>query len=214
MTNPPRGGEQPPAPSWAEPQRQYRRPPVPPPSPRPHVGPSESGGPQYARPEYAPPRYARPPYAAPPAGPPQHAPYGQPWAAPQAPQQYAPPGYGLAPYGQDPYAPGGAATPTRRRRGLIWVLAGGVVVVAAIAVVLSLVLGTRVLDRAAVQRDVAVQFRQHEGVAIRLRCDDSMELTTGAIYRCTGTTADGEHVTLQIRVTDAKNARYTWSEQR
>jgi hypothetical protein len=51
-------------------------------------------------------------------------------------------------------------------------------------------------------------------VAIRLDCADSMALTTGATYSCVGTTADGEKVTLQIRVTDAQKARYTWAEQR
>ena len=96
----------------------------------------------------------------------------------------------------------------------MWVLLAVVVVAVAVAGALSVTLRTRVLDRFAVERDVATQFRQHEGVAIRLDCADSMVLTTGATYRCRGTTADGEKVTLLIRVTDARTARYTWSEQR
>jgi Tfp pilus assembly protein PilV len=97
---------------------------------------------------------------------------------------------------------------------VVWALIAVVVAAAAITAVLSVTLRTRVLDRAAVQRDVAAQFRDHEGVAIRLDCADSMPLATGATYRCQGTTAAGEHVTLLIRVTDARTARYTWSEQR
>jgi hypothetical protein len=84
--------------------------------------------------------------------------------------------------------------------------------VAAAAVVLPRVLGTRVLSRAATERDVAQQFEQHQGVAVRLTCDDRMTLATGATYHCRGTTAEGERVTLTTRITDARTARYTWSE--
>jgi hypothetical protein len=70
-----------------------------------------------------------------------------------------------------------------------------------------------VLNRSAVQRDVAQQFEQHEGVAIQLSCDRNMKLVQGATYACSGTTADGENVKLQIRITDADKAEYTWSEQ-
>jgi hypothetical protein len=110
--------------------------------------------------------------------------------------------------------PGSGAPPARRRTGLIWALLAVVVAAVAAAVALPLVLRTRVLDASAVQRDVAAQFQRLEGVAIRLRCAASMPLTTGAVYRCQGTTAAGEQVTLQIHVTDAQRARYTWSEPR
>jgi hypothetical protein len=96
----------------------------------------------------------------------------------------------------------------------VWALVAGVVLAVAIAVVLSVALRTRVLDAPAVQRDVATQFQKLEGVAIRLRCDRPMPLAQGATYRCRGTTADGEQVTLRIQVTDARRAHYSWSEQR
>jgi hypothetical protein len=96
----------------------------------------------------------------------------------------------------------------------VWAVVALVVLAVAITVVLSALLRTRVLDPSAVERDVATQFQQLEGVAIWLRCDRSMPLTPGATYRCRGTTADGEQVTLRIQVTDAQRARYTWSEQR
>ena len=161
------------------------RPPAPPRGQTPPHGP-----PPYA-PQYAPLQYAQPRDASPP--------YGRPPYGPYAPQPY-PPGYG--------------APAKRRRTGLMWALAAVGVAAVAVTVVLSFTLRTRVLNRSAVERDVAAQFQEHEGVAIRLDCADSMALTTGATYRCVGTTADGEKVTLQIRVTDAQQARYTWAEQR
>jgi hypothetical protein len=132
-------------------------------------------------------------------------PYGQP-----APGWGQPYGYAQPPFGQPPYA---GAPQKKRRTGLIAGLIGALAVVAAVVVVLSLTLGGRVLDRAAVQRDVAQQFEQHEGVAIQLTCGSTMKLVQGATYSCRGTTADGEHLTLQIRVTDAAKAAYTWSAQ-
>ena len=73
-------------------------------------------------------------------------------------------------------------------------------------------LQSTVLDPAAVERDVAAQFEEREGVAIELDCADEMEVTVDASYECTGTTADGEAVTLQITVTDEESAAYTWTE--
>ena len=175
-------------------------PPAPPPAKAPPYGPP----PTYAPPQYTPPQY--PQYQAPPPYP-QHS---------YQPPQYAQPQYGrpFDPYAPQPYPPGYGAPVKRRRTGLVWALAAVVVVAVAVAVVLSFTLRTRVLNRSAVERDVAAQFQEHEGVAIRLDCADSMALTTGATYRCVGTTADGERVILQIRVTDAQQARYTWAEQR
>jgi hypothetical protein len=81
-----------------------------------------------------------------------------------------------------------------------------------IAVVLLLP-GTRstALDPQAVQRDVAEQFQQREGVAVDLRCGDDMTVEAGRSYECSGTTADGEPVTITIDITD-EDANYTWSE--
>jgi hypothetical protein len=73
-------------------------------------------------------------------------------------------------------------------------------------------LGGTVLDRGAVERDVAAQFGEREGVAVRLGCPTRMTLTTGAAYTCTGTTDKGEAVRLRITITDARKATYIWSE--
>jgi hypothetical protein len=134
-------------------------------------------------------------------GPDRHQPgYGQhPQLPPYGPG--APPGYGAGP------AP---TQPRRSHKGLYAGLAAlGLLLIA--AVVLANLLGRTVLDRAAVERDVAAQFEEREGVAIDLSCDDDMQVDRGATYECAGTTADGEDVTLQIRI-DAEDGSYTWSE--
>jgi hypothetical protein len=79
-------------------------------------------------------------------------------------------------------------------------------------VVLATTTGSTVLSRSAVESDVAQQFEEREGVAIELDCAEEMTVTDGAIYECAGVTADDEQVTLQIRITDAEEARYTWVE--
>jgi hypothetical protein len=69
------------------------------------------------------------------------------------------------------------------------------------------------LDSEAVERDVAVQFAEREGVGSILDCPKSMPVEVGATYECTGTTDDGEEVTLVITVTDEETVSYTWTER-
>jgi hypothetical protein len=96
--------------------------------------------------------------------------------------------------------------------GLIAAVTGFLLLLIAGVVVLVMALQSTVLDRSAVERDVAAQFEEREGVAIDLNCAQEMEVDAGATYECTGTTADGEDVTLQIVITDEDSAAYTWSE--
>jgi hypothetical protein len=125
------------------------------------------------------------------------------------PPQYGPPQYGAA--GQQYGGPAG--TPGEKSKvGLIAIVTGIVLLVIAGAVVLVMSLQSTVLDPAAVERDVAAQFEQREGVAVELNCADTMEVSANASYECSGTTSDGEAVTLQIAVTDENSAAYTWSE--
>ena len=72
--------------------------------------------------------------------------------------------------------------------------------------------GATMLDSEAVERDVAAQFAEREGVGIALDCPESMPVEVGATYECAGTTDDGEEVTLAITVTDEETASYTWTE--
>lgn len=220
MTNPPaeRGphggpGWRPPSDGGTAPQQspQVPQPSGPQPSgPQPYGQPPPYGPPQYGQP----PPYGPPQYGAPGAGTYGPPPYGQP---PYGPPPYGQPPYGPPPFGQSPYGPpGGApagAPPRKSRTGLILALSAAALVVIAAAVVLPLTLGGKVLDRAAVQRDVAAQFEQRDGVKIDLLCPQRMKVTTGATYRCTGTTARGERVTLTIRIANADTNAYTWSER-
>jgi hypothetical protein len=202
MTHPPQGSHEPG--EDADPDR-HPTAPVPsferPPGAGPGYGPPH-GAPAYGQPAqgYGPPRYGAPPY-----GQPQFPPYG-------APPPYGPPGYGQQPYGAPGSGFGPPATPEKSRVGLIVGVTAGIVALIALVVVLALTMSSTVLDRNAVQRDVAAQFEEREGVAIDLSCDDEMKVEEGATYRCTGTTADGEDVTLEIAVTDEDTAAYTWTE--
>src|SRR5918997_469286 len=131
-------------------------------------------------------------------------PYGQPGQPGQPYGQPAQPGYGGQPgYGQP--AP-------QSKTGLI---AGLVVLLLLVvgAVLLFVFLGgSTVLDQGAVERDVAAQFQEREGVGVQLTCPADMEVNADATYECTGTTDRGEDVTLQIAITDEESGAYTWTE--
>ncbi len=225
MTNPPQGSDEPrrtPG-EGVDPDRH-------PTQPVPYVERPQERGPAYGPPRQAgPPQQAGPPYGQQPYGRPQHPPaqpppYGPP---PYGPPPYGPPPYGPPPYAQQPYAQqpyaqqpygspgmgsGPPAAPRKSRIGLIVGVTAGILALIAVAVVLALTMSSTVLDRNAVQRDVAAQFEEREGVGIDLSCDDEMRVEEGATYVCTGTTADGEDVTLEIAVTDEDSAAYTWTE--
>jgi hypothetical protein len=194
MTNPPQGdderGEGSPGPY--DPDRQatrpvpsYERPQQPyGPYPSQPYGPLQPPG-QYGQPpQYGVPRYGVPQYGAPPYGHPQ---------------------YGVPSYGHP-------APPKKSHVGLIAAVTAGLLVLIAGAVVLALSLSSTVLDRSAVERDVAAQFEEREGVAIDLDCAEEMKVESGATYACTGTTADGEDVTLRVAITDEDTAAYEWTE--
>jgi hypothetical protein len=104
--------------------------------------------------------------------------------------------------------------PARSRRRLLPLVAGLVVLGGAVLAVLLVdptLFGRTVLDRGAVQRDVAAQFQQREGVAVTLVCPQEMAVITGGSYRCTGTTAEGETVPVRIVVTTTAPVAYTWT---
>jgi hypothetical protein len=154
---------------------------------------------------------AQPPYGQP-YGPPQpgpgseygrpQQPYGTPYGRPPYPS--GPPGYDLPGYGQPP---------EKSKAPLIAAVAGVLVLLVLGGVFLAFTLRSEVLDPRSVERDVADQFEEREGVAIDLDCAGDMPVDMGATYECTGTTADNEDVRLQITVTDEEQAAYTWTER-
>jgi uncharacterized membrane protein len=167
--------------------------------------------PSFERPPPAVDQRAHPGYVQEPSGRPRpypSQPYGPPYGPPAGPPQQ----YGLPPYGP-PGAPYGQPAPQRKSRvGLIAAVTVVLLVLIAGAVVLALSLSSTVLDRTAVERDVAAQFEEREGVAIDLDCAQEMKVAAGATYECSGTTVDGEDVTLRITITDEDSAAYTWTE--
>jgi hypothetical protein len=191
MTNPPQGSDEPRESGWAE---QDRHPTEPVPS--------------FERPQQpaAPHGYGQPPQPWPGSQ------YARPGQGPVGGPAFAPPPYqgqGQPPYG---YAPPPYGPVQKSRVGLIAAVTGVLLLLIAGAVVLALGLQSTVLDRTSVERDVAAQFEDREGVAIDLSCAEEMTVDAGSTYECTGTTADGEEVTLQIAITDEDSAAYTWTE--
>ena len=185
MTNPPYG--QP-----GQPGQPYGQP----------AQPGYGGQPAYGQPT---PQYGQPApqYGQPGYGQPAQPAYGQPaYGQPVAPQYGAPGQYGSG-YGQ----------PAKKSKaGLIAGLVALLVLVAGAVLLFVFLGGSTVLDQGAVERDVAAQFQEREGVAVELTCPADMEVSSGATYECTGTTERGEDVTLQIAITDAESAAYTWTE--
>jgi hypothetical protein len=213
MTFPPQGSDEHrpdgthPEPPPADPDR-FATQPVPTVEPGPSAPTAGFGPPAYGQdPRYGPNPQDQPPFYGQPAPPP----YGQPYGPPSqyGPPVYGPPQYGLPgePFGGPPPGP-----PAKSKVGLIAVLTLVALVVIAAAVVLVRTFQSTVLDAASAERDVAAQFQDREGVAIELACPDDMAVRKGATYTCTGTTADGESVTLRLAITDAKTAAYTWTE--
>jgi Domain of unknown function (DUF4333) len=213
MTNPPQdddrdgGARQQPAP-W-----QPQTGPVQPPQPAPGSQYGQWQQPYGAGPAqqpYGPPSYGQGqgPQGAPPPGWGQApSPYGQ---APYPQAQYGPPQYAQGAYGQPPYGP---PQPARKSKaGLVAAVAGGVLLLVVAGLGLAFALRSEVLDPRAVERDVAAQFEQREGVAVDLDCSDDMKVDVGASYECTGVTADEEPVTLEITITDEEGPAYTWTE--
>nr|WP_243851348.1 DUF4333 domain-containing protein [Modestobacter marinus] len=84
-----------------------------------------------------------------------------------------------------------------------------VLVVVAASTMSSPLGGTR-LDPAAVERAVADQFEDREGVALELSCADELPVRDGATYSCAGRTVDGEPVTISITLT-GEDGDYTWA---
>ena len=210
MTTPPHGG--PPPGDPGRPQQPWPQQPWPQqPWPQ-QAGPQQPWAQQpgpWGPPAPGPPG-GQPPYGQPPYGPPSPQ-YGQPWGGQPAPgqppywvgqPQYGQPQYGGPPYGRQP-----RRSHTRTFLGLAALAA-----LLVLAVVLARLLGDTVLDREAVERDVAVQFEELEGVAVDVSCPEEMTVEADAVYRCTGTTADGEDLTLEVRITDVVTASYTWEE--
>jgi hypothetical protein len=159
--------------------------------------PQQAGGPVYGQQGYGqqqPPPAYQPAFGPPPGG--QQAPYGQ---------------YGGQTTPPWPPGPPSAPPPDRKRRRLIFALeAVALALVVGVGTLIYVLSSTR-LDRAAVERDVAAQFEERNGVELDLECRHRMIVRPGADYECEGTTADGEEIEIRIMI-ENENGAYTWAE--
>jgi hypothetical protein len=72
-------------------------------------------------------------------------------------------------------------------------------------------LGPGELDAAQVERDVAAQYEQREGVAIDVRCEEDMPKESGGVFACDGTTSEGEDLYIEIQIADpGEDVDYHW----
>ena len=151
------------------------------------------------------PGYGQPGYGGQPAQPA----YGQPAYGQPAPPQYGAPGQ----YGAPSQYGGGYGQPAKKSKtGLIAGLAVLLLLVVGAVLLFVFLGGSTVLDQGAVERDVAAQFQEREGVGVDLTCPADMEVSADATYECSGMTENGEDITLQIAITDEGSAAYTWTE--
>jgi hypothetical protein len=84
------------------------------------------------------------------------------------------------------------------------------VVIIGVAIALALLLGQDVLDAGRAESDIAEQFTETFGVGVEVSCDQEMVVENGATYECSGTTDDGEDVTIEVAITDEDSAAFTW----
>ncbi len=174
--------------------------------------PQQHGGhqqPQWGQqPQWSPPQQPQwSPPQQPQWGQPQQPQWGQqPW--PGGPGQFGPPsGQHWAPVS----AP--AAPPRdRTRRRLLTALAVLIVAIAAAVGGLVYVLSFTTLDPSRVERDVAALFEERYQIALDLSCPDDMKVASGEVYRCSGSTPQGEQVEIEIRIDDSLDGTYTWGE--
>ena len=72
-------------------------------------------------------------------------------------------------------------------------------------------LGPGELAAAQVERDVAAQYEQREGVALDVRCAEDMPKESGGVFACDGTTAEGEDLYVEIQIADpGEDVDYHW----
>ena len=159
--------------------------------------------PAYGQPGYGQPGYQQPGYGQP--G------YGQPG--------YQQPGYGQPGYGQPGYGqPGWSGPVPAPKKSRTPLIAGIVALVVVVVVALLLILptpiglGKTLFDNQAMAADIATQYQNEFGIGIDVTCPAGEEVRAGSTFSCTGKTADGDDVTLAIKVTNG-SGDYTWSEQ-
>ena len=109
---------------------------------------------------------------------------------------------------------GGVVTtvPPAPRTRTLWILAGVVVAVGFAPGLIVRATAADPLEPAVVERDIAAEFEQREGIALDLDCPRNMPIASGNTYTCDGTTSDGRQLEVSITISDDLDGSYTWSD--
>jgi hypothetical protein len=85
-----------------------------------------------------------------------------------------------------------------------------VLAVGVLGVLVSCGLPAGDLDGGTVERDVAAEFEERDGVGLELDCPEDMPVASGEVHLCHGTTSDGAQVTVGIQISDDLDGSYEW----
>ncbi|MCV2487846.1 DUF4333 domain-containing protein [Geodermatophilus sp. YIM 151500] len=155
--------------------------------PAPHHGP-------------VPPRGATSPY-----GSPATSPYGSPATPPYGPPAGPPHGPQAGGSGQQP-------APRRRTAAVIGATVAAVLVLGGLVVGAVLIFGTKVLDTADAEREIARLTQQQAGVApTDVSCPADIEAAAGATFTCSGL-LEGQPVSFTVRQTDDDGSVFVTSD--
>ncbi|GAB3313458.1 hypothetical protein GCM10027451_27330 [Geodermatophilus aquaeductus] len=125
----------------------------------------------------------------------QHGPY----APPPFP---APAGYGGPGFPPGPGTPAGHGRPPKKRTGAIVGSIVAVLVLAGLGVGAFLLLGSKVLDTAEAERQIAAIAQEQAGVTVTdVTCPEDVELAAGTVTTCTAS-LEGQEVTFTVEQTD------------
>ncbi|SFT96103.1 protein of unknown function [Geodermatophilus amargosae] len=139
------------------------------------------------------PRHTAQPHGSAPQG---HGPYAPPPVP--APAGFGGPGFPPAGFG----APAGNGRPPKKRTGAIVGSIVAVLVLAGLGVGAFLLFGTKVLDTAEAERQIAAIAQEQAGVTVTdVSCPDDVELAAGTVTTCTAS-LEGQEVTFTVEQTD------------
>jgi hypothetical protein len=129
---------------------------------------------------------------------------GRPAYTPQPqPPSYGPSGQPAAPFGPPPAGVGGPQAPRRRRTGaVVGGIVAAVLAVVGLGVAALFLFGSKVLDTAEAEREIARITEEQAGLAATdVSCPDDVPLEAGTTTTCTGT-LDGQPISFTVEQTD------------
>lgn len=121
---------------------------------------------------------------------------------PQTPP-YGPSGQPAAPFGPPPAGSGAPQPPRRRRTGaVVGGIVAAVLAIVGLGVAALFLFGTKLLDTAEAEREIARITEEQAGLAASdVSCPDDVPLQAGTTTTCTGT-LDGQPISFTVEQTD------------